>query len=270
MAAPFETGTMLAKGGWSAVIAAAMAFGSSLLTEYLKNPEGFTWTPDHEQGMIVVLIAMGYSIYTMVKNWVKNQWRPRKSELFKLPLVLLCAALCGLAGCATWTPAVAGKTDYSMVFGDRVDPIKDAATGEVTNPGQDTKFEVKVKAPSGVKLDDLVSMGYKVAADGTVDIQVSKTAQTDTSGQAALIGQLAQIQAEAFNKAFELGINAAASLAAPWAGAQGEIALWKAQNPQPSGLEQSLGAIKDPDIRAWIEQLISKTRLQNTAVDAKP
>lgn len=261
MAAPFDNAKMLWKGGFAGIAAALLALGGSLFSEYMKNPEAFTITPDQQQTLAALGLALAYGVYTMARNWVKNGWRPSKKEVYKLPLVLLCAALCGLAGCATWTPAVAGKTDYSMVFGDKVDPIKDAVTGEVTNPGQDTKFEVKVKAPSGVKLDDLVSMGYKVAPDGTVDIQVSKTAQTDTSGQAALIGQLAQIQADAFNRAFELGISAAASLAAPWAGVQGDVALWKAQNPKPSGTEQALSAIKDPDIRAWIEALV-KERMQ--------
>lgn len=261
MAAPFDNAKMLWKGGFAGVAAALLALGGSMFAEYMKNPEAFTVTPDQQQALAALGLAIAYGLWTMGRNWAKNAWRPSKSEVYKLPLVFLCAALCGLMGCASMAPSVSGKTDYSMVFGDRVDPIKDATTGEITNPGQDTKFEVKVKAPSGVKLDDLVSMGYKVLPDGTVDIQVSKTATTDTSGQAALIGQLAQIQAEAFGKAFELGINAAASLAAPWAGAQGDIALWKTQNPKPSGTEQALEAIQNPDIRAWIEALV-KERMQ--------
>lgn len=116
----------------------------------------------------------------------------------------LMLALC--AGCAGMTPALAGKTTYSQAFED-----SEAATAD--GPGQTTKYTLNIKAPAGVKLDDITGMSYTWDPDKG-QITINKSGTTDSTAQAVAIVE-AQKQVV---DAMLAGFTTAAQLAGPLVG----------------------------------------------------
>ena len=123
---------------------------------------------------------------------------------------VLCAvvALITLAGCASVTPALAGKTTYSQTFEDT-----EAASVEngVVAPGQTTKYTLNIKAPAGVKLDDITGMAYDWSAtDGK--IAINKSGTTDSTAQAQALIETNKQLTELVNASMQALISAAAPL----------------------------------------------------------
>lgn len=116
-----------------------------------------------------------------------------------LRTISIIAALALCTGCGTLNPATFGKTYYKQSFED----------GDVTT-GQTTKYNIEIKAPAGVKLDDLTGMTYKWDPEKG-EITVNKSGTTDTTGQVEII--------KVVTEAITTSTNNALSLAAPLVGA---------------------------------------------------
>lgn len=94
-------------------------------------------------------------------------------------VLILSLAFLLLTGCATQMPSLAGKTSYKQTF-------RDVETG-----GNTTEYSLEIKAPAGVKLDDLTGMKYTWDPEKG-EIAINKSGATDTTGQAAAIVQTNQ------------------------------------------------------------------------------
>lgn len=94
-------------------------------------------------------------------------------------IISLIAVLALCAGCAPLTPALAGKTTYSQTF-------EDSEAGTVVDgvavPGQSTKYTLNIKAPAGVKLDDITGMTYTWDPEKG-QITINKSGTTDSTAQ---------------------------------------------------------------------------------------
>lgn len=101
-----------------------------------------------------------------------------------LKMISLVAVLALCAGCGTIAPAVYGKTFYKQSFED-VEPDAVTETGEIVK-GAKTTYHLEIKAPAGVKLDDITGMEYKWDQQQGF-IAVNKSGTTDTSGQVEVI-----------------------------------------------------------------------------------
>jgi len=112
-------------------------------------------------------------------------------------------------------PSLAGKTTYSQTFEDI-----EAGTAPGV-PGQTTRYTLNIKAPAGVKLDDITSMQYDWNTENG-KIAINKSAQTDTTQQAASIVQAQQQQLE-FGSKFLEALTSIANLAAPLVGQHMQI-----------------------------------------------
>lgn len=179
--------------------------------------------------------------------------------------ILFVAVLAIVAqGCGTF----ARSTTYDMSFGDKLGPAVDG-TG-----GQDTTFSVKVKAPPGVKIEDLVSMGYEWQPDSG-KISVSKQANQDSTAQAEMIKAVSEMQMNALIQ----GVTAGAGLlsqALPIAGElvgqhmtnQAAQAQTNAANRFQLGQQLILSIdqiragvqsnIQDPAFREWLMDLLTQ------------
>jgi PBP1b-binding outer membrane lipoprotein LpoB len=91
-----------------------------------------------------------------------------------------------LAGCQGMTPALAGKTNYSVEFQD-------------TTADQNTTYRMQIKAPAGVDLASVAAMSYDWQPDGSGGIRVSSDAGIDTTQQAAAAVEVGRQQIEAIN-----------------------------------------------------------------------
>lgn len=101
-----------------------------------------------------------------------------------LKMISLIAVLALCAGCGTVAPSVYGKTFYKQSFED-VEPDSVTETGEIVK-GAKTTYHLEIKAPAGVKLDDITGMEYKWDQEQGF-IAVNKSGTTDTSGQVEVI-----------------------------------------------------------------------------------
>jgi hypothetical protein len=119
--------------------------------------------------------------------------------------ILTVLALC--AGCGTLNPATFGKTFYKQSFVDKEGDTL-GANGQVL-AGQNTEYHLEIKAPAGVKLDDLTGAQYKWDAEHG-EFAVNKSGTTDTTGQMEII--------KAVVEAITTSTNNALSLAAPLVG----------------------------------------------------
>lgn len=178
--------------------------------------------------------------------------------------IVLIIALCALTGCGTLAPSVYGKTTYDMKFGDKLSPAADG-TG-----GQDTTFSVFVKAPAGVKIEDLVSMGYDWTPDSG-KIAVSKQANQDTTGQVEVIKAALEAQTAAVATTVGL-IGQLAPIAGGLVGQHMDIQGAQAQTNAAnqfqlrqqlilsldqvrSGVQQN---IQDPAFREWLMDILTR------------
>lgn len=110
-----------------------------------------------------------------------------------------------LQGCATSLPAVGGKTKYNVEFSD-------------VTADQATNYRMDIRAPAGVELEGLTGMNYDWRPDGSGSIGVSAQSSVDSSTQAALIAEVSKQQIQAFQEAFQAGLNTALNALAPYIG----------------------------------------------------
>ena len=120
-----------------------------------------------------------------------NFWKHRGKLGNGMPNFGLLLAMCAVAplmfaGCATWTPAVGGKTTAETTFTDSVLP----------DGTQTTEYKRNVKLPGGVDLDGVDSMTYDWSTDGAGKISINGDSTASSQGQAAMIPQVAAIQAQ--------------------------------------------------------------------------
>lgn len=182
--------------------------------------------------------------------------------------ILVVLAVVCLAGCGTLAPAVYGKTTYDMKFGDKLSPGPDG-TG-----GQDTTFSVFVKAPAGVKIEDLVSMGYEWQPDSG-KIAVSKQASQDSTAQAEMIKAVSEMQMNAFIQGMTLAggfATAALPVAGELMGQHMDLQAAQAQTNAANkfqlgqqlilsvdqvraGVQQNL---QDPAFREWLMDVLTQ------------
>jgi hypothetical protein len=99
--------------------------------------------------------------------------------LFPFALVPVLA----LQGCVGMTPALAGKTKYSVTFSD--------ATAEQT-----TNYQMQIRAPAGVDLAGLTGMSYDWDAAGAGRIAVNSEQTVNTETQAATLAEVNAQQAQ--------------------------------------------------------------------------
>ena len=173
---------------------------------------------------------------------------------------VLCAvvALITLAGCASVTPALAGKTTYSQTFED----IEGSTISEgVVAPGQTTKYTLNIKAPAGVKLDDITGMAYDWSAtDGK--IAINKSGTTDSTAQAQALIETNKQLTELVNASMQALISAAAPLVGQSiAGSQANEAA-RIQN-QAAFRAQLIEALKELGVQP-------KPVVENPAADIAP
>ena len=178
--------------------------------------------------------------------------------------IVLILALCAMTGCGTLAPSIYGRTTYDMKFGDKLSPGVDG-TG-----GQDTTFSVFVKAPAGVKIEDLVSMGYDWTPDSG-KIAVSKQASQDTTGQTEVIKAALEAQTAAIASTVGLIgqiVPIAGGLVGQHMDIQGAQAQTNAANKFQLGQQLILSVdqirqgvqsnIQDPAFREWLMDLLTQ------------
>ena len=117
-------------------------------------------------------------------------------------IVLLSIAALAISGCAS--TGLSGKTTYIQTFEDI-----EAATAD--GPGQTTKYGLNIKAPAGVKLDELTSMTYKWSPTEGL-IAVNSDSKTDTTLQAQAIVEVTKMQTDLINSLTQALISAAAPI----------------------------------------------------------
>lgn len=162
--------------------------------------------------------------------------------MLKTISIVLCLALC--AGCAGMTPALAGKTTYSQSFSDA-----EAAT--VDGPGQTTTYTLNIKAPAGVKLDDITGMQY-IWDPEKGSISINKSGTTDSTAQAqALIETNKQL-----TDALVGSLQSAMTLAAPLVGQSiaGRQANQAAQIQSDAVLQGRIADIVDRAVQGALQR----------------
>lgn len=137
-------------------------------------------------------------------NFLKHRRKLGNSSIPKFGLLLAAglAAAMTFAGCATWTPAIGGKTHAKTEFVD-VDG---------------TSYTREVSLPAGVDLAGADSMTYSWGADGAGKIAINGDGTASTQGQAAMLPQVAAIQAQSLADAMA-ALNNLTALLAPLVGA---------------------------------------------------
>jgi len=153
----------------------------------------FDWWPVEADAAIIavlttVLIPMASRAIAFWRDPSKmNQsLKPRNYHRI-LPFILAPGLACAaLSGCQGMTPALAGKTNYSVEFQD-------------TTAEQNTVYKMNIKAPAGVELDSITGMTYDWQPDGSGAINVSNQGAMDTTQQAAAAVEIGRQQIEAIN-----------------------------------------------------------------------
>ncbi|MFA6240149.1 MAG: hypothetical protein WC655_04425 [Candidatus Hydrogenedentales bacterium] len=147
-------------------------------------------------------------------------------------------------------PAIAGKTVYQQSFED-LGESEISESGQII-PGQVTRYSLDIKAPAGVKLDDITGMTY--AWDSfNGQIAINKSAQLDSSAQAQAMLQLNQQQMEVISSLSEALISAAAPLIGAKITADKETKA--AEIASKTLLRQSLiEALRDPEVLGAIKE----------------
>jgi hypothetical protein len=177
--------------------------------------------------------------------------------LFLAGAAALATVVLGLS-CIGLTPAMGGKTKVRTDFVDKLDAQVDPGSGAVTEPGQNTEYHQTVEAPAGVDLQGLTNMGYDWSPDGSGKIVVSGQGNMSSAKQAEMLPVIAQAYAGALGAAYKTSIETLAPILGQFLADHGALQLWQAQNPKPAALDQVLGSIQDPDVRAWLTALLSR------------
>lgn len=163
-------------------------------------------------------------------------------------IISFIAVLALCAGCGTVAPAVYGKTFYKQSFED-VEPDTITETGQVAK-GQATKYNLEIKAPAGVKLDDITGMEYTWDPEKG-RIAVNKSGTTDTTGSVEVIN--------ATTSAIGSGVAGVASIAGALTGQHMEIQGAQAATNSANKFairSQLLEIAKDPQARADFIQML--------------
>lgn len=146
--------------------------------------------------------------------------------------ILALAAL--LSGCVGMTPALAGKSKYTVDFMDTVTP----------DGGQNTEFHSSISAPAGdiAKIDPGATYKWN---EGTGEFSVSGKGDIDSTAQAVAITEVGKQQLEAIN----MVLNALAPVIG--------------QKIQSDDNQAAIAAESDPEkIRAAIELIDAWNRQQ--------
>lgn len=100
----------------------------------------------------------------------------KKLITFALLAVILC-------GCVS--PAIGQRTKLKVGFRDiTVDPVYNDL-GSIAQPGtQDTDFVIEISAAAGVDIEQIASMLYEIAPDGSYSIGINGNLVADTTKQA--------------------------------------------------------------------------------------
>jgi len=161
-----------------------------------------------------------------------NIWKHRAKLDNGMPNfgLLLAAGVASMtfAGCATWTPAVAGKTKIETHYKDVQVDESGAETG--------TYYEQTVSGPAGSEIENSAQMHITIAADGSSTVDVGQESVSDTTVQAATITQVVALQTQLLDKALtSIGELTAllAPLAAPLIGAHIEAQAAQPAEPNP-------------------------------------
>lgn len=190
----------------------------------------FTMSPEQS----AAFAAMCGAAFVALKNFLKVKlgwnWIP----------VLAVAALIGAQGCASMTPALAGKTKVQTEFSDVL-----TAEG-----GQDTHYNQTISAPAGVEVKDLSSMGYDWSPDGGGNISISQNRGANTTAQSDALVQVNAAQMQLIGQMMEQ-IVALAGIAAPLVG--GKIAadadLGQAREANKALVRgQLIELLRDPEV----------------------
>lgn len=192
----FSWQTLLTKAGVNSVVVTLIAGCAQWVTHGKATGD---WTPpaDLQTALMSLLAGAMAALWAAGKNWSKNHPASPFAKLFGAVLLVVL-----LQGCATATPALAGKTNLTTKFSDVVTP----------DGGQNTQYEQTVKAPAGVQLENIASMGYKWNPDGSGDIAIASAPKADTQGQADALVQVSKMQAELIGQLMTALIQAASPL----------------------------------------------------------
>lgn len=193
----FETRRMALKGLSTAAWVSVIMWLVQAIQTHNFNP-----TEDVKMVAVTAVSALVAGALVALRNYLKNYWGWDISAWFGV--LLVCALL---SGCAGMTPALAGKTNLTTTFSDVVTP----------DGGQNTQYQQTVKAPAGVQLENIASMGYKWNPDGSGDIAIASAPKADTQGQADALVQVNAQQMELIGKMMEQ-IVALAGIASPLVG----------------------------------------------------
>lgn len=175
-----------------------------------------------------------------------------------------------ISGCATQMPSLAGKTSYEQHFENQAEGT---VTDGVLAPGERTTYTLNIKAPAGVKLDDITGMSYNWDANAnTGGISINKTGQTDTIQQGAVIAQTSARQMDSLDHAVDT-LGGIAQLAAPLVGQvnSGKQATEAAKiQGQAAIRSQFLELLKDPAFLSVIQSLMPKPPIAAPPVSVAP
>lgn len=161
----------VAMGGIS--VGAAVTWG---LEFWRANwPDTVPWTPESDTQAVVGLTVILTPIVSRIIAFLRD---PNKRHAYNgksgFMWVVFFAACLPMAGCAGFTPALAGKTSYHVEFTDKTD-------------AQDTQYRMDIKAPAGTELASITGMTYDWDPGGSGRISVSQDQTTDSTAQAAAL-----------------------------------------------------------------------------------
>lgn len=252
----FSWKTMLTKAGVNAT-ATAVIFAVVGYISHGRATNDWAVTPDL-QSVINMGIAAGMAaLWAAGRNWAKNHPSSPLSRVF-MTVAVVVAGIC-LQGCASMTPALAGKTNLSTEFRDVVN-----ADGT-----QDTHYSQTVKAPAGVDLKNIASMQYNWDGQGAGNVAVASEPQANTQGQADALVKVNQQQMDLISKLMEQ-IVALAGIASPLVG--GKITADAAQGQtdavNKAALQQGiLQALQNPEVLKAIKQATSPRVVKTPKVE---
>ena len=202
----FSVITMLLKGVLGGI--GGGAYGA-LIQWVLDGIQTGNWamSADAQSLAITLIVSAATAIHVMVKNAWSNRDKLKTTKVSGGLWIAIFATSLLVQGCNTMTPALAGKTNLTTTFSDVVTP----------DGGQNTQYQQTVKAPAGVQLENIASMGYKWNPDGSGDIAIASAPKADTQGQADALVQVNAQQMELIGKMMEQ-IVALAGIASPLVG----------------------------------------------------
>lgn len=143
-------------------------------------PDALPWTVEGDAAIVAFAATI---VQPLVSRWLAFRRAPQKPYRKKAkpaaPIVWLWLLLPALVlqGCVGMTPALAGKTRYSVTFSD-------------TTAEQATNYQMDIRAPAGVDVAGLTGMSYDWQPDGSGRIAVNSEQAADTRTQAATLAEV--------------------------------------------------------------------------------